>query len=79
MLGVRREGFMTWEELQRSVEELSRDEKVRLLRVLNAMLEQDAPASASAAAEDPLERLSGCVEGPEDLADRHDDYIYGPR
>ena len=71
---------MTWEELQQSVEKLSRDEKVRLLRVLSALLEQEAqaPGKATATTADPLDRLTGCCEGPEDLADRHDDYIYGP-
>ena len=79
MLRVRYEGLMTWEELQRSVEQMSRDEKVRLLRLLSALLEreQGVPA-AEAAGQDPLERFLGCCEGPEDLADRHDDYIYGP-
>jgi hypothetical protein len=79
MLGVRIEGFMTWEELRQSVEQLSRDEKVRLLRVLSALLEQDAPTAAPAPADDPLEKFLGCCEGPPDLADRHDDYVYGPR
>jgi len=79
MLGVRFEGFMTWEELRRSVEQLSRDEKVRLLRLLSALVEQEAPAAEAATVEDPLDRLTGCCEGPADLADRHDDYIYGPR
>ena len=78
MLRVRYEGLMTWEELQRSVEQMSREEKVRLLQLVSALLEQEASVRDATPGPDPLDRLTGCCEGPEDLADRHDDYIYGP-
>jgi hypothetical protein len=70
---------MTWEEPQRWVEQMSREEQVRLLQLISALLAQEPPPAAEPeATDDPLDRLTGFCEGPEDWADRHDDYSYGP-
>src|SRR5262245_9277277 len=33
----------------------------------------------AASSTDPLAEFIGCFEGPGDLAERHDDFLYGPR
>ena len=68
---------MTWQEIRESIEQLPTGDKLRLIREISELVQQDLRPTEPPGGADPVERLIGSVEGPGDLAARHDAYVYG--